>query len=67
MMAWAVTDFPEPDSPSTASVSPCVERVAHAVDRLRHAVAGVELDLQVLHVEQQRPGRGVGLARLRCR
>ena len=61
MIAWAVTDLPEPDSPSTASVSPGVQVVRDAVDHLGDAVAGVELDVQVPHL-QQVPPRGRGRA-----
>ena len=53
MIAWAVTDLPEPDSPSTASVSPAVDGVADAVDGLDDALAGVELHVQVVDVEQR--------------
>jgi hypothetical protein len=63
MIAWAVTDLPEPDSPRIARVSP-VEVEAHAVDRLGDAVAGAELDVQVADVEQG--GGGAAQASSRC-
>ena len=53
MIAWAVTDLPEPDSPRTARVSPAVDGVADAVDGLDDAVAGAELHVQVVDLEQR--------------
>ena len=43
----AVTDLPQPDSPTMPSVSPRAEVERHAVDRAHHAVAREELRLQV--------------------
>ena len=53
MTAWAVTDLPEPDSPSTASVSPSRTSKETPLTALATPVPGAELDLQVPHVEQQ--------------
>ena len=52
MMVCAVTDLPDPLSPSTASVSPRIEGVTHAVDRLGDAIARAELHVQVVHIQQ---------------
>ena len=60
MMACAVTDLPEPDSPRMASVSPSCEVERHAVDRLGDAVAGAELDVQVVDLEQRWVAYGGG-------
>ena len=54
MIAWAVTDLPEPDSPSTARVSPGSRWYETPLITLADAVAGVELDVQVPHLEQVR-------------
>ena len=62
MIACAVTDLPDPDSPRMASVSPSLKVERHAVDRLGDAVAGAELHLQLVDLEQQAV---VGLARCR--
>ena len=52
-----VTLLPQPDSPTTASVSPGAHRERHAVDRAHDAVAREEMGLEVLDLEQ-RSGRG---------
>ena len=52
MMACAVTDFPEPDSPSTARVSPSRRREVDPVDGLGHAIPGAELDAQFVDLQQ---------------
>ena len=50
----AVTDLPEPDSPTSASVWPCVERERDAVDRQRGAAALREGDREVADGEEGR-------------
>ena len=52
MSVIAVTDLPEPDSPTTASTSPGLQRERHAVDGVHDAVLGAELDLEVVDLEQ---------------
>ena len=42
------TDLPDPDSPTMPRVLPCVEVEAQAVDGLDEAVAGREVDREVL-------------------
>ena len=54
MIACAVTDLPQPDSPRMPRVSPSRSGEADPVDGLGDAVAGVELDLEVLHLQQRR-------------
>ena len=52
MTVRKLTLLPDPDSPTTPSVSPgWTER--DAVDGLDHAVVGREVDLQVLDLEQR--------------
>lgn len=60
MIACAVTDLPEPDSPRTASVSAGLHVVVDAVDGPDDTLAGDELDVQVTHFEQgpSSPSRG---------
>ena len=48
----AVTLLPQPDSPTTPSVSPRVDRKIDAVDRVHHAVVGGEMGLQAADLEQ---------------
>ena len=48
----AVTVLPQPDSPTTPSVSPAVDDEVHAVDRANHAVVGPEVGLQSADLEQ---------------
>ena len=48
----AVTDLPEPDSPTTASTSPAVQVEAHAVHGLDDAFLGRERDRQVLDLQE---------------
>ncbi len=48
----AVTVLPQPDSPTTPSVSPRVDRQVDAVDRADHAVIGREMGLQPADFEQ---------------
>ena len=50
----AVTVLPQPDSPTTPSVSPRSMREVDAVDRLHHAVVGGEVGLQAPDLEQRR-------------
>ena len=60
MMQRAIVDLPQPDSPTTPSVSPCADREADAVDRLHGADLLLEDDpardgevlLQILDDEQ---------------
>ena len=59
----AVTDLPQPDSPTMPSVSPRAEVERHAVDRAHHAVERVELrvevaDLRGCAVTAASPGAG---------
>ena len=51
-MLIAVTDLPEPDSPTIANTSPRLTSKRDAVDRLDFAVVGVEADLEVADREQ---------------
>ena len=53
MIAWAVTDLPEPDSPSTASVSPSRRSKVTPLIALATPYAGAELHLQVIDLQQQ--------------
>ena len=52
MIVWAVTDTCQSHFPPTANVSPGVEGAAHTVDRLHDSVAGTELHVQVVDVQQ---------------
>ncbi len=54
MIVIAVTLLPQPDSPTTPSVSAPVEREGDAVDGLDDAVHDVEMGPQVAHIEQRR-------------
>ena len=49
----AVTVLPQPDSPTTPSVSPRVDREVDAVDRAHHAVVGREMRLEPADLEQR--------------
>ena len=49
----AVTDLPDPDSPTTEKTWPRLDVERHAVDGLDHAVVGVEHGAQVAHREEQ--------------
>ncbi len=49
----AVTLLPQPDSPTTASVSPGMHVERHAVDRAHDAVARVEMRLQVVDASKR--------------
>ena len=61
-MASEVTDLPEPDSPTTASVSAAFDVEAYAVDRLDHAAVCAEVHVQVIDLEEPRgSGRSRGL------
>ena len=51
-MVMAVTLLPQPDSPTTPSVSPRAKREGDAVHGLDGAVHDVEVGAQVAHVEQ---------------
>ena len=53
MIESAVTDLPQPDSPTMPSVLPALDREADAVDRVHHALAGEEVGAQVAHLEQR--------------
>ena len=53
MMDRAVTDLPEPDSPTTPSVCPGSRVKRHAVDGLDDAVAGEEVHLEVVDFEKR--------------
>ena len=55
----AVTLLPQPDSPTTPSVSPRLDGERHAVDGPHHAVARVEMRLQVVDLSS---GRTLGIA-----
>ncbi len=66
MMAWLVTDLPEPDSPTMPRVWPALELEADAVDRLHQAVVGREVDVQVVDVEERR-GREAVVDGTTCR
>ena len=60
----AVTDFPDPDSPTIGQDLAGVDPERHAVDRLYDAVLGTERDLQILHLEQAAVrGRASGTVR----
>ena len=48
-----VTLFPEPDSPTTPSVWPGLDRERDAVDRLHDPVVRLEVRPQVAHVEER--------------
>jgi hypothetical protein len=50
MMAKAVWDLPEPDSPTIPRVSPA-EREVEVVDGHHIAVRGLELDPQIFHIQ----------------
>ena len=52
MIAWLVTDLPEPDSPTMASVLFFATSKRHAVDGADDAVLGRELDAEVLDLEE---------------
>ena len=49
----AVTVLPQPDSPTTPSVSPRLDRQIDAVDRAHHAVIGREMRLEPADFEQR--------------
>ena len=53
MIACAVTDLPEPGLAEDGQRLALVAGEGDAVDRLGHAVAGAELDVQVVDLEQQ--------------
>ena len=63
MIESAVTDFPQPDSPTIPSVSPFSIEKLTAVDRADDALAGEEVGAQVVDLEQRHalglPGPGV--------
>ena len=50
---FAVTDLPQPLSPTIASVSPALDVERDAVDRAVHAVRRAEMGLQVFDLEQR--------------
>ena len=54
MIDSEVTLLPEPDSPTRPITSPSRIVEVHPVDRLDHAVLGVEVGLQVPHLDQDR-------------
>ena len=49
MMLCTVTDLPQPDSPTIASVLPARDAEARAAHGLDDAAVGVELDVQIVH------------------
>ena len=49
----AVTDLPQPVSPTIATVSPALDVERHALDRAHHAVGRAEMRLQVVDLEQR--------------
>ena len=49
----AVTVLPQPDSPTTPSVSPRRDREVDAVHRLHHAVVGGKVRLEAANFEQR--------------
>ena len=51
MMACAVTDLPEPDSPTTQTISPGADRERDVLDRVDAVRAGREADREALDVE----------------
>ena len=53
MIESAVTDLPQPDSPTMPSVAPRLDREADAVDRAHDAFAGEEVRLKVVDLEQR--------------
>ena len=53
MIACAVVDLPEPDSPTIARLCPRYEGDVDAVDGLDEAVLGAEPDLEVLDLEER--------------
>ncbi len=48
----AVTDLPEPDSPTSATVSPLLHAERDAIDRDRHAAGLVKRNREIADVEQ---------------
>ena len=61
----AVTLLPQPDSPTTPSVSPAAHGVGDAVDRPHDPVRGEEVGLQIVDLQQRlRRRRTPCLARL---
>ena len=60
-MLIAVTDFPDPDSPTTARTSPGATLEVDAPDRLDRTVVGREVDREVARLEQGGPGGHVVL------
>ena len=58
MIESAVTDFPQPDSPTMPSVLPFSTGKRDAVHRLDDALAGEEVRLQVVDLEQRHGGLG---------
>ena len=53
MIESAVTDLPEPDSPTMPSVSPGLERKRKAVDGRYRTVFGTKRRAEVLDLEQR--------------
>ena len=49
----AVTDLPEPDSPTIASVRPAPDRKRNASDRGEFRAALPEGDAQIVHIEKR--------------
>ena len=52
MIAWVLTDFPDPDSPTMAERLAGLDGERHALDGVHRAVVGVEGHPQVAHIEQ---------------
>ena len=60
--AAPVSDLPAPDSPTTPRISPAPIVERDAVDRLEPAVARVERDFEVAHLEHGGVGHDARLA-----
>ena len=54
MIASEETDLPQPDSPTIATTSPRSTVIGDAFDRADGAARGLELHMQVAHLEQRR-------------
>ena len=54
MMLSAETDLPQPDSPTSATVSPSADVPRHAVDRAHHAAARLKVSLKIANLQQGR-------------
>ena len=57
MIESAVTDLPQPDSPTIPSVLPFSTAKLIAVDRADHALAGEEVRAEIVDLEQRHRAR----------